>query len=87
MKEKYSKPCLNIELFTLSQTIATHCGYNKNTYYGHPNFSSISSCGWVDPVGMIYWSNAKCNVAVDDDFETSEGCYNAPSGSHQIFAS
>lgn len=88
MKKTYVKPCITVEYFTLSQSIATSCGWNSDDYYGKPMHASPNSCAWVDVTGERYWtSQPTCDDSYSTDIEVSEGCYNAPSGSQQIFAS
>lgn len=90
MKAKYEKPCINIEYFVLNQSIATSCGWNSTDYYGKPGHGDPNSCAWIDVDGEKYWASPSAcgeeNV-VGDDFVVAEGCYNAPSGLNQIFAS
>lgn len=91
MKAKYEKPRIAIESFTLSQSIAQSCGYNKDSYFGHPTHGDVFTCAWVEADGEKYWTQAATCGAdniVDSSFEgIAEGCYNAPSGSKQLFAS
>lgn len=88
MKKTYVKPRAVMEYFTLSQSIAQSCGWNSENYYGSPTHADITVCGWKEVTGDVYWaSTSACSIIVDADFEVGEGCYNAPSGSNQIFAS
>lgn len=90
MKSKYEKPRIVIECFTLSQSVASSCGYNKDNYLGRPTHADIYTCAWIEVDGEKYWATAEAcgeDNVVSGDIEISEGCYNAPSGSKQIFAS
>lgn len=90
MKEKYMKPHIRIEYFSLNQSVATSCGWNSNDYYGKPGHGDPYSCTWTEITGDVYWATpAACGEenVVSGDLEIGEGCYNAPSGSQQIFAS
>lgn len=88
MKKAYVKPSLTVEYFTLSQSIATSCGWTEDKFYGHPTHGDISSCAWEDVTGERYWtSTPTCSDTYSPDLEVADGCYNAPSGSQQIFAS
>ena len=88
MKRTYTKPSFAIEHFTLTESVASSCGYNKDSYFGMPTHDDKYNCGWkID--GEIYWFDADhtCNVLVGEEFEYEEYCYNAPSGVMTIFAS
>ncbi|MDI9241822.1 hypothetical protein [Fusibacillus kribbianus] len=88
MKKMYVKPCITVEYFTLSQSIAQSCGWTSDKFYGKPTHADIYSCAWVDASGERYWtSTPTCDGSYGEDIQVSEGCYNAPSGSQQIFAS
>lgn len=93
MKEMYVKPQLHVEHFTLSQSIAQSCGWNDDGFYGRPTHEDIHRCGWEefddDDKSDIFWtsSSSHCKMQVGDDYVVSEGCYNAPNGNGQIFAS
>ena len=88
MKKTYEKPRAMMEYFTLSQSIAQSCGWNSDDYYGHPTHGDPYSCAWVDASGERYWtSTPPCGGAYSTELDVGEGCYNAPSGSNQIFAS
>lgn len=88
MKKAYVKPRLTVEYFTLNQSVATSCGWTADKFYGHPTHGDIYTCAWVDVTGERYWTTeSTCGGSCSPDLEVSEGCYNAPSGSQQIFAS
>ena len=89
MKKTYVKPRAMMEYFTLSQSIAKHCGWNSDDYYGSPTHADNTVCGWRDAAGDVYWtSGAACSIIVDANYEiVGEVCYNAPTGSNEIFAS
>lgn len=84
MKKTYVKPCITVEYFTLNQSVAQSCGSS----YGQPLHGSPEACAWVDASGESYWTTVEiCGGVYDPNIEVGEGCYNAPSGLHQIFAS
>lgn len=88
MKKAYVKPRITVEYFTLNQSIAQSCGWNADDFYGKPTHGDIYSCAWVDAGGERYWTaTPTCGDAYSPDLDVGEGCYNAPSGSQQIFAS
>lgn len=88
MKKTYMKPSITMEYFTLNQSIAMSCGWTSDKFYGHPTHGDPSSCAWVDAGGERYWTaTPTCDGEYATDLDVGEGCYNAPSGSQQIFAS
>lgn len=87
MKERYTKPSFSIELFTMTESIASSCGGSTGDPDIGPTHSDIYSCGYRE-WEEIYWLNTdNCTSVVDEYFETEVGCYNAPNGGTQIFAS
>lgn len=83
MKKTYVKPCITVEYFTLSQSIASSCTCTGVTNHGAP-----SSCHWQLASGDLIWTSApNCDDQYNEDFEFGGICYNAPSGSQSIFAS
>lgn len=87
MKEKYVKPAIFIERFSLTQNIASGCA---GSTLGQPynNATDISNCAW-DMGGIILFTNA-CDVpgvTKLQDGDTFEAvCYNAPNSSLAPFA-
>lgn len=88
MKKAYVKPCLTVEYFTLNQSVASSCGWTADQFYGRPTHADPFSCAWEDASGERYWTSPPtCGDSYPLDIDVGEGCYNAPSGSQQIFAS
>ena len=88
MKKTYMKPSITMEYFTLNQSIATSCGWTSDKFYGKPTHGDIYTCAWVEADGEKYWTvTPTCDNAYSADLEVSEGCYNAPYSSQQVFAS
>lgn len=88
MKKTYVKPCITVEYFTLNQSVATGCGWTPDKFYGHPTHADVYSCAWVDASGESYWTDKRiCGSEYNENIDVGEGCYNAPSGLQQIFAS
>lgn len=88
MKKVYVAPRIAVESFKLNQTIATSCGWTSEKYFGHPTHADIYSCAWVDATGEAYWTaQPHCGDSYSEYLDVGEGCYNAPSGSQQVFAS
>lgn len=89
MKKTYVKPSINMEYFTLSQSIAAGCGSvpGGNTT-GKPNHGDKTTCGW-DMGNMVIWTedNGGCDFewGADDPWETV--CYNNPNGGNSVFNS
>ena len=93
MKEKYVKPALYVESFTLSQSIAMLCGkegeisrYRWNMH-GLPLSESDSTCAWDAGGGwLLFHEGSTCNWNMDEF--TWEGiCYNSPNDSTPLFSS
>lgn len=88
MKKAYVKPRITVEYFALNQSVATSCGWTADKFYGRPTHADIYSCAWVDVNGESYWmSRPPCDDSYSENLEVADGCYNAPSGSQQVFAS
>lgn len=93
MKKKYSKPLMNIELFTLAQSIAATCpALQHDTGLGNPNHYSKTSCGWnMGNIIIFTAENSGCTVKWEEDDPVNIGdialCYNNPDGGTQIFGS
>lgn len=85
MKQKYTKPVLVIESFTLSQSIAHNCG--KNLDFTQATTKTVETCGWNTgfPNEIVFMvPNNGCNVE-DEDFDGV--CYNNPSAGINVFNS
>lgn len=88
MKKTYMKPSITMEYFTLNQSIATSCGWTSDRFSGKPTHGDIHTCAWMEADGTMVWTaTPPCGGAYREDLEVSDGCYNAPSGSLQVFAS
>lgn len=88
MKKIYIKPIVQIERFTISQSVAQNCGYNDDVFTGFPTQADKNSCGWNDGYGEVYWtSNVTCGGEYSEDLEVGEVCYNNPNGAPTVFAS
>ena len=88
MKQKYIKPILIKESFTLSQSIAHNCG--KYLDFSHATLKSSSSCGWdIDGNGatktdVLFYSASACMIKT----QFFQGiCYNNPEGGFNVFNS
>ena len=95
MKDKYYKPKLFVETFTLSEHVAGACGNggfmdkdNEDPYMQGPTARDTTSCKYKTGNGD-YIFNSNCDVSPDvigtDDYEIM--CYNLPAGSFVIFGS
>lgn len=90
MKAKYVKPQLQVEYFSLTQSVATACGWNAQveTELGKPMHGDPYTCAWVDPFGEYFFlEKPVCVEECEDENAGGAFCYNAPSGEVQIFAS
>ena len=88
MKEKYTKPCLIVEEFRLSQSVAQNCGElnrEPGTIFGHTS-GSPESCSFGMGDGFYLFGNSKCNMPYDESV-VSLFCYNNPAGAFPIFGS
>lgn len=83
MKKTYTKPVLNMESFSLSQTIAYGCGNNLDFKYAtHRN---KYDCKWETGFGeAVFLTKDTCDIA-DEDYDGV--CYNNPEGGWNAFAS
>ena len=80
MKKKYTKPALNVEFFSLTQSIARDCGSSAPVNSGDP-----SDCIW-DLGGGTTVFIAITNCTLDGE-DMGYGCYNNPSEGNYIFRS
>ena len=83
MKANYTKPLLNVELFSLTQSIARDCADNipKEQF----NFNDPGRCAWDLGGGHTVFIDEKvCNINGED---MGYGCYNNPSEGNYIFRS
>lgn len=97
MKKIYTKPVLNMEDFTLSQSIAHNCG--KLLDFNQATLKYKSTCGWdlmedgtvtqqpSAPDSDVLWmSSSICGrVTTDDNYGIV--CYNNPGGGYNVFNS
>ena len=101
MKERYVKPELLMESFSLTQTIARNCGDTHTGSFGESNHYNENTCQWVigdgeDAIYLFFVGACDDSWAIGDpepgDDEIAgdfiEGlCYNNPSGGQEIFSS
>ena len=80
MKKKYTKPALNVEFFTLTQSIARDCGSSAPV-----NASNVNDCIWdLGGGNSIFIAIANCTI---DGEDMGYGCYNNPGEGNYIFRS
>lgn len=87
MKAVYKKPVLQIEYFTLSQSIAS-CGAFQDSTLGKPGHDD-KPCGW-DMGNTIVWTGAEgssCTLPWGENDEFNGVCYNNPNNGISIFGS
>lgn len=90
MKERYVKPDLRVEYFTLSQSVANGgCGApHWDDVMGGPNQVEKTTCGWDFGVGPAIWLLGIENCQEKWPDEAVSGiCYNNPDGGFSIFGS
>lgn len=91
MKNKYTKPVLMMEDFTLSQSIAHNCGKNLN--WNQATLKYKSTCGWstgsdlnMDGEPDVIFTGGVCKPVIgENDFEGV--CYNNPGNGLNVFNS
>lgn len=88
MKEKYVKPAIFIERFSLTQNIATDCGAIENGTLGVPRQNSADTCIWDLGEGLNLFTTAVgCAIQLGPN-DTFDGvCFNAPNSNNAIFGS
>lgn len=87
MKEKYTKPVLRMEMFTLTQNIAQTCGSFEGSTVGRPTSGDSNSCGW-DMGNAIVWVEAPaCTMPWPADGEFAGVCLHNPNGGVTVFGS
>ena len=85
MKQKYVKPTMIVERFTLTQSIAHNCAPGLD--FGNANLKYKGQCGWFDGETFLWGSVAsKCDEYYDG-FDGVVVCYNNPDGDLAIFNS
>lgn len=88
MKQKYTKPVLIKETFTLSQSIANNCGRMLN--FDQATMADRSNCGWdVDGnhhtiTDVIFMEARACTIKT---LYFNGVCYNNPAGGFNVFNS
>lgn len=89
MKGKYVKPQLNIEYFSLSQSIASGCGsVPGGNELGKPSHWDKASCGWAMGDTVVWTEeNTGCNLKWGADDPWDAVCYNNPDGGNSVFSS
>lgn len=92
MKEKYVKPKIILERFTLSQNIAATCqgvpGGAASMGNG-PTAGNIYTCKWYFGGTYLFISGENCEYGPDAEGELDADiyCYNNPDGGIQMFGS
>lgn len=91
MKQKYEKPMILIERFTMTQSIAGMCSIGDSDEWGMPNSTSKDTCGWTMPDGYTtIWTSSVgngCGIAMGPEDEFMGVCYNNPDGGLTVFGS
>lgn len=88
MKQKYTKPVLIKETFTLSQSIAKNCGRLLN--FAHATMADRTNCGWdIDgnhntTADVIFMESVACTIKTP---YFNGVCYNNPEGGFNVFNS
>ena len=95
MKQKYVKPVVILERFSLTECIASGCANLSSSTLGSPNNSSKEYCEWVtgsDGVELFLSAGTVCDNVKDlitigfitgpvDEYTPVYGvCYNNPEG-------
>lgn len=89
MKQKYVKPTLIVERFTLTQSIATSCGAPGGTGFG-PNHANAINCTWSAYDVEFFITSNNCYEGPEsneDIFELDGYCYNNPTDQFAMFSS
>ena len=84
MKEKYIKPTLSIEMFSMAQSIARDCSDNLPLEF--INFNDIPQCKW-DLGGNESLFTLAGNICTIEGETSGYICYNNPTGDTLIFRS
>ena len=88
MKQKYTKPVLIKETFTLSQSIAKNCG--RMLDFSHATIADTANCGWdVDGnhntvTDVIFMEASACAIKT---LYFNGVCHNNPDGGFNVFNS
>lgn len=88
MKQKYTKPVLIKESFTLSQNIAKNCGKLLN--FQQATTADRTNCGWdIDgdhntKHDVVFMEAADCSIKTP---YLNGVCYNNPEGGFNVFNS
>lgn len=88
MKEKYVKPAMLIERFTLTSAVAKNC--TDTGLGGRPTQSDFLTCKWeITPEFTLFTWEGGCTMPVEDGFNLGSGivCYHNPVGNSIIFSS
>ena len=86
MKQKYVKPIISIETFSLNQTVAWGCGDLID--FERVNFNSREKCGYEIAPGWVYFiSENACSDLSIGEGDKKVVCYNNPDGGWNIFRS
>lgn len=92
MKERYIKPMIYFESFSLTQTIARDCGDTHTGTLGESNHYDETTCEWDLGGFTIFFltDGDRCDDGPDepgDEYEIDAFCYNNPDGGREIFSS
>lgn len=94
MKEKYTKPCFNVELFELSQSISSCAGVQAyGGSLGQAMHSDKSTCAFKIGDDLVFLASSSfCfGDTIPDEYadiaEVGGYCYNTPSGNMTVFGS
>ena len=90
MKEKYVKPVIMIERFSLTQSIAVACGSSVVNPLAKHNHSDAFSCAWIMPEGSVFTNADHGCVDIEPDPDNVDFwnyCYNNPTADMLMFGS
>jgi len=100
MKERYVKPQLLFESFSLSQTIAKDCGDTHSGTLGESNHYDAETCEWDAGDYTIFFDHCgdeqvppiEGSGMTEEEYEAMIAdivglCYNNPDGGQTIFSS
>ena len=99
MKERYVKPQLLFESFSLSQTIAKDCGDTHDSTLGESTHYEVTTCMWDVGGYTIFFDHCGDEQIdmpeegeYDDIYEyvaevLEVECYNNPDGGQMVFSS
>lgn len=88
MKQKYVKPAMMLEQFSLSQNIAKTCGDGnwKDNTIGKPTHGDFDVCKWHMGNITLWSQSLSCDIEYDGS-DYGAACLHNPSGDNAMFAS